>query len=152
MYNNEDIRCASKRVRSCAITVGAGLAPIIALYVLAIVKGSQGWMLAVLLAGFFWLLFMCDLCLLPRVRYLRFLKDMDRGLRRNTPCTPDFLEEEIRIQDGVRVRELHVRTPEGDSRILYVNASKAELLPPMGDEILLESYGRHVVGWKAKDA
>ena len=38
-------------------------------------------------------------------------------------------EGAFQLQDGVRVHALQVRLPDGDSRIFYLNASKAEFLP-----------------------
>ena len=149
MYNNEDIRCASKWVRSCAIRLGLALLLFLEAYVVAAVSGKQMLMLAILLVSFVCLLLAGDLRLMPQVRYLRFLKEMERGLRRTVICLPQFLEEEEQMQDGVRVRALQVRLPDGDSRIFYVNCSKLDFLPAMDTEIELESYGRHVTGWKA---
>lgn len=146
MYGNEDVRDASRRVRICILRLAAVLLPLLAVYVIAIIRDMPGLMLAALLIGFIWLVFAGDVWLTPSLRYARFLKDMQGGLRRSIDCTLESLEDEIRVQDGVRVRQLHVRiSGGGDRRIFYINASKAALLPDMGMRVKLVSFGRHVV-------
>ena len=104
-------------------------------------------MLAALLTGFVLALSLGDLCLLPALRYRRFLREMDRGLRRSLCCTVAGLSEACVMQDGARVRVLEVHLKgDGDSRIFYVHAERASCIPGPGAEIELESFGRHVTG------
>lgn len=146
MYNQNDMQEARRSLNRCCGLLVSMLVPLLAVYVLGIVKGRQGLMLAALLAGFGWAVFICDLKFLPARRYMRFLKEMEIGLRRSMDCTLERLDMQVQIQDGVRVRALHVRlNAGGDSRIFYVNVSKTDFLPQMGTVVRLTGYGRHVV-------
>jgi len=146
MYNSNDMQEARRSLNRCRGLLALIFAPLLAVYVLGIVKGWQGLMLAALLAGFVCAVFICDLKLLPVLRYVRFLKEMKHGLRRSVDCILEDLRTEEQMQDGVQVYALHVRLMEGgDSRIFYLNASKKELLPTMNTKVRLTSYGRHVV-------
>lgn len=145
-YTEKDDICAAARLRRCMIGLCAVLLPLIALYVLAILKGARMGMLAALLAAFVWIVFWGDMHLIPALRYCAFLKEMHRGLRRSTECISEQLEEKEQMQDGVRVRALHVHICDGeDSRIFYVNASHAERCPAMGAQMRVFSYGRHIL-------
>ena len=145
-YTEKDDVCAAARLRRSIIGLCAVLLPLIALYVLAILKGARMGMLAALLAAFAWTVFWRDMRLLPELRCRAFLKELRKGLRRSTECIPVKLEAEEQMQDGVRVRALHVRICDGgDSRIFYVNASHAERLPSMGMRMRISSCGRHIL-------
>ena len=145
MYNQLDMQEARRSLNRCRGLLALIWIPLLAVYVLGIVKGRQGLMLAALLAGFACTVGIGDLKLLPALRYVRFLKEMEKGLRREMICTLDEMETEIQMQDGVRVYALHVRLMDGDSRILYVNVEKAQLLPAAGSRVRITGYGRHVV-------
>ena len=150
MYNQMDMQEARRSLNRCRGLLALVLGPLLAVYVLGIVKGGQGLMLAALLAGFACGVFICDLKLLPAQRYVRFLKEMELGLRRDAVCILDQLEEQPQMQDGIRVHALHVHLAEdGDSRIFYVNTSKLHLLPAMGAKVHMTGYGRHVVDCEA---
>ena len=48
-------------------------------------------------------------------------------------------------QDGAMVLPVHLLlTEEQDERIVYLNASKADLFPKTGTEVLLRCCGRHI--------
>ena len=147
MYNPNDMQEARRSLNRCRGLLALVLMPLLAAYVLGAAKGWQGIMLAALLAGFVCALLIGDLKLLPALRYVRFLKEMENGLRRSVDCTLESLDAEEQMQDGVRVYALHVRLlADGDSRIFYVNVSKSGCLPAMGKRVRLTGYGRHVVG------
>lgn len=149
MYSSMDMQEARRSLNRCCGLLALIVAPLLAVYVLGVLMGWQGLMLAVLLVGFACVVFVCDLKLLPALRYVRFLRDMERGLRRNVDCVLDRMAEDVQLQDGVHVHALHVRLKEGsDSRIFYVNVSKAALLPVMGTEVRITAYGRHVVDFE----
>lgn len=146
MYTRKDEQAAKRRCRRFAFVLLAVLAPLLAVYIAGVLMDHQWLMLASLLAGFICAMIICDLCLLPALRYARFLRDMSCGLRRSAECTLESLDEDAQMQDGVRVRALHVRLcAGGDSRIFYMNLSKIESLPPVGTTVKLTAYGRHVV-------
>lgn len=150
MYGPEDIRNAQRQLRRSTIILLSLPLVMLAAYVAAIVAGSQAAMLAALLMAFVWLVLAGDLIWLPAKRYAKFLREMESGLRRSVVCVPERLEDAVQMQDGVRVRALHVRLEEsGDSRIYYINVSKLYGLPPMGTPVQLMSYGRHVIKCEA---
>jgi len=150
MYGPEDTRNAEKRLRKCTAVLLCVPLALLAVYAFAAVEGRQAMMLAVLLAAFLWLLLAGDLVWLPAKRYARFLREMNKGLRRSALCIPERIEAEAQMQDGVSVHALHVRLKDcGDSRIYYVNRSKLSFMPAMGEKLIITSYGRHVVDWEA---
>ena len=147
LYTQENRRRAERLARKWALILGGAELVLLAAYIAGIALGWRWAMLAALLLAFVAALFLGDLCLLPALRYRKFLRDLDRGLRRSAICTVDSLKEEAGMRDGARVRELQVRlSADGDSRIFYVNADHADQIPEPGAEIELESCGRHVTG------
>ena len=146
LYTQADRQRAEQLARRWALILGGVELVLLAAYVAGIALGQRWMMLAALLLGFVVALFLGDLCLLPALRYRRFLRELDKGLRRSAICTVDCIKEEAGIQDGAQVRELQVRLGDGDSRIFYVNADHAGQIPEPGAEIELESCGRHVTG------
>ena len=146
LYTQADRQRAEQLARRWALILGGVELVLLAAYVAGIALGQRWMMLAALLLGFVVALFLGDLCLLPALRYRRFLRELDKGLRRSAICTVDCIKEETGIQDGAQVRELQVRLGDGDSRIFYVNADHADRIPEPGAQIELESYGRHVTG------
>ena len=146
LYTPEERRRAELLARRWTLILGGAELVLLAAYVVGIALGSRWAMLAALLLGFIAAQFLGDLCLLPALRYRKFLRELDRGLRRSVICTVDSLKEEAVMQDGARVRELQVRLDDGDGRIFYVNAGHAGQIPGPGAEIELESCGRHVTG------
>ena len=146
LYTEGDRTRAERLARRWTLILGGAELVLLAAYVAGIALGRRWMMLAALLLGFIAALFLGDLCLLPALRYRKFLRELETGLRRSAICTVDFLKEEAEMQDGVRVREMQVRLSDGDSRIFYVNVDHADQVPEPGAQIELESYGRHVTG------
>lgn len=148
MYSCEDLKQA-KRVFGYRLGVLlALLTPLTAVYICEIVKGRETMMLAVLLAGFACVVFAGDIWLLSAWRYMRFLREMDRGLRRSVVCVIEHIESKPQMQDGVRVYALQVRLQDGESRIFYLNISKMKQFADAGVRVKLTSYGRHVVDFE----
>ena len=146
LYTEGDRTRAERLARRWTLILGGAELVLLAAYVAGIALGRRWMMLAALLLGFIAALFLGDLCLLPALRYRKFLRELETGLRRSAICTVDFLKPEAEMQDGARVREMQVRLSDGDSRIFYVNADHADQVPEPGAQIELESYGRHVTG------
>ena len=146
LYTQEDRSRAERLARKWTLILGGAELALLAVYVVGIALGRRWMMLAALLLAFAVALFLGDLCLLPALRYRRFLRELDKGLRRRTVCTVDSLKNEAGMQDGALVRKLQVRLRDGDSRIFYVNADHAASIPEPGAQIELESCGRHVTG------
>ena len=146
LYTESDRTRAELLARRWSLILSGAELVLLAAYVAGITLGRRWTMLAALLLAFLLALFLGDLCLLPALRYRKFLRELESGLRRRLVCTVDCLKAEAEMQDGARVRELQVRLNDGDSRIFYVNADHADQIPEPGAQIELESYGRHVTG------
>lgn len=146
LYTEGDRTRAERLARKWTLILGGAELVLLAAYVAGIALGRRWMMLAALLLAFAVALFLGDLCLLPALRYRKFLRELETGLRRSAICTVDSLKPEAEMQDGARVREMQVRLSDGDSRIFYVNVDHADQVPEPGAQIELESYGRHVTG------
>ena len=146
LYTEADRRQAERLARRWALLLGGAELALLTAYVVLILLDLRWAMLAALLLAFAIAVFLGDLCLLPALRYRKFLRELDRGLRRSAVCTVDQLKDASEMRDGARVRELQVRLDDGDSRIFYVNADHADQIPEPGAQIELESCGRHVTG------
>ena len=146
LYTEDDRTRAKQLARRWTLLLGGAELVLLAAYVAGIALGRRWMMLAALLLAFAVALFLGDLCLLPALRYRKFLRELETGLRRSAICTVDSLKPEAELQDGARVREMQVRLSDGDSRIFYVNVDHADQVPEPGAQIELESYGRHVTG------
>ena len=145
MYGERDFSAARRTVLFSAAAISVAAVLILAGYVAAL--AARAYLICVLLALALVILLLAsgELCLLPKLRYLRFLKEMQAGLRRQIHCRIQEMDGQIQLQDGVRVHALQVLLPDGDSRIFYLNASKTEFLPALQSDCLLVSYGRHIV-------
>lgn len=148
MYSCEDLKQAKRVFGRRLGVLLALLTPLTALYICEIVKGRETVMLAVLLAGFACAVFAGDIWLLSAWRYMRFLREMGKGLRRSTACVIEHIEPKPQMQDGVRVYALQARLKDGESRIFYLNVSKAKRFADVGTRVKLTSYGRHVVDFE----
>lgn len=146
LYTDGERKRAERLARKWALTLGGVELMLLTAYVAGILLDLRWAMLAALLLGFVAALLLGDLCLWPALRYQRFLRELDEGLRRRAICTVDGLRDAVEMRDGARVRELQVRLSDGDSRIFYVNADCAAWIPEPGARIELESCGRHVTG------
>lgn len=145
MYSDADFRAADRRAGAWMLRLCAMLIPLLGVYVMGAVLDVYTLMLVSLLAAWICCVVMVDFFLLPALRYRRFLRELQRGMRRNTRCILRSLEDELQQQDGVQVYALHVELPNGDSRIFYVNAAKLEYLTEMNQWVTLTSCGRHVL-------
>lgn len=151
LYCEEDLRKAQAEVRRYGLYLGAGLALFLAMYVVAILKFSEIVMLMILLAGLVFALPLGMLKLWPAMRYRNFVRDLLRGLRRESAGLVDFIEEQEQMQDGARVYGLQLRLEGGDTRIFYLNVSKAANFPEPGAKIKIGSFGRHICCFERVD-
>ena len=168
MYSESDIDQINAKIRRNWLVLGPLLAVILAGYIYALKTGVE-W-----LAMVFGPLLFVAACygllayVMPNTRYRAFLQDMQAGLSRDLKCTVVEIAGEAELQDGAMVLPVRVRLPheEGkaarhassaaerlnlaaeddtqDERIVYLNASKRELFPEPGAEVLLHCYGRHI--------
>lgn len=145
MYGEQDFAAARRALRNSALAFGAVLLALLAGYAAALIAGAYRPCVLLALGMMVWMLAAGEMCLLPRKRYHRFLQEMQKGLRRETQCEILGMDAKVQLQDGVHVHAVQVRLEDGDSRIFYLNASKAEFLPEPGTRCRLVSYGRHVL-------
>lgn len=146
MYTQVDFDQAKAQVKKYMIILFAGIAVFLAVYIAAIIMGSEIMMLIDAILMLLYIMPVLGMWLIPAVRYKGFLREIETGLSRETLCAIEGVDGEIQQQDGARVKDVHVRlAKDDDTRIFYVNVSKAELLPPVGTAVKLESSGRHIV-------
>lgn len=83
--------------------------------------------------------------LIPCLRYRGFLADMREGLSREMVGSVVAVSEDPEPHDGALVLPVRILlTEEQDERIVYLNASKREMMPPSGTEARFRLYGRHI--------
>ena len=145
MYTQQDMIEITRRLKKYGAITGVIEAIMIAGYVLGLVKR---WQAMVMVFGG---LIFCALCymfvmyLLPCIRYRNFLRDMNTGLGREIEGTIVEISGNEDLQDGVRVLPVRILLKsEDDERIVYLNASKADLFPKEGVDVRLSCYGRHI--------
>lgn len=144
MYSEKDFKNIQREIRSLSIGMGAVFALFLAAYLIAIVKFGQWAMLAVLLAGFFVLTPVAALRLRPLLRYCAFIRDVLGGTRHGADGTISAMDDEVQMQDGVRVYEVRLRSSDGDERIFYINISKINDAVKPGAVVHVEHFGRHI--------
>lgn len=146
-YEPADLRAAKRAVRRRIGALASALIVFLAGYVYFILLRLQWAMLALLLAAFVLTLFFSAMVLLPAVRYLRFLREMEKGIHRKLDCRIVSCSDTSEMQDGVRVFPLEIVLVQGgDTRIMYIDAAKREHILPIGPAVTLHSYGRHIIG------
>lgn len=95
------------------------------------------------------LIFTTDLCLMPVVRYGRFLRDIHNGLQRTTVGTLVRLGEDEVYEDGVYFSELMINiyenmSEEGERRFL-LDRSKPRPQALLGGDVRVTSQGSIVL-------
>ena len=175
MYSERDMLEVNYRIRRIWVALIPVLAVFAALFVFALVKRNHALALAsapMLIVAFIYG-FVAHLW--PNLRYRRFLRDLDSGLSRDVRGVIVAVSDEAELQDGamvlpVRVQVENENAPTGTSalseriqrlesnedtreeRIVYVNASKREWLPPVATEVTLHCFGRHIKAVEAETA
>ena len=145
MYSEQDMREIKGRIDRYLAILLPGMAVILALIVLGYAKRVQWLAMGGMALMAVWVCFGLIFLLWPCVQYRRFLRDMQTGLSREMVGTVVSIAGEPEPQDGARVLPVHLLlTEEQDERIVYLNASKREMMPPPGAEVRLKLYGRHI--------
>ena len=145
MYSEDDFRAIDRRIARCRIALIPVLAAFAALAALGYVKRVKwlalGGLALLAAAAFFGVAFF----LWPCLRYRGFLRDMREGLSREMVGSVVSVADAPEPQDGARVLPVHILlTEERDERIIYLNASKRDKIPPVGTEARFKLYGRHI--------
>ena len=164
MYTDQDMNDINARIRRGVIVLAPILLAILVAYVYALATRMK-W-LAVVAGPLLFVVACYGLLakLLPNVRYRRFLRDMDSGLSRELRGTIVAISDAAELQDGAMVLPVRVRLEEDDTeesaqahrlavetgedahseRVVYLNASKRDMLPGPGSAVRLNCFGRHI--------
>ena len=145
MYSEDDFRAIDRRIariRAALIPVLTVFAALAALgYVKRVKWLALGGLSMLAAAACFGISFF----LWPCLRYRGFLRDMEEGLSREMTGSVVSVADTPEPQDGARVLPVHIfLTEERDERIVYLNASKRDMMPPVGTEARFKLYGRHI--------
>jgi len=145
VYTEQDRQAIRQKIKKYWIIAAAAEIVIIAVWVLSMKYRIEP---LAYVSGIGIFAFFCALwCMLlgPAMRYNGFLKDMQEGESRVLEGSIAKIDEEIELQDGVRVHAVHMVLKESqDERIVYLNVSKREMMPVEGVEVKLNCFGRHI--------
>ena len=169
MYSERDMLEINGRIRRGWLVLTPILAVCAAAFVFALVKRNHALALAsapllivVFIYGFIAYLW-------PNLRYRRFLQDMQNGLSRDMRGVIVEISEKAELHDGAmvlpvrvllsgsdgdagrgtsalseRIRQLEAGEDTREERIVYLNASKRDMLPPAGSAVTMHCFGRHI--------
>ena len=145
MYSEDDFRLIDRRIARCRAALIPVLIALAALSALGYVRRMKwlavGGLVTLAAAACFGIAFF----LWPCLRYRGFLRDMQEGLSREMTGRVVSVADAPEPQDGARVLPVHILlTEEQDERIIYLNASKRDKMPPVGTEARFKLYGRHI--------
>ena len=169
MYSERDMLEVNGRIRRGWLVLAPVLAVFAAAFVFALVKRNHA--LALVAAPLLIVAFIYGFVahLWPNLRYRRFLQDMANGLSRDVRGVIVNVAEAAELQDGAmvlpvriqltddnsgaqngasalseRIQQLEAGEDTREERIVYMNASKRDLLPPVGTTVTLHCFGRHI--------
>ncbi len=169
MYSERDMLEVNGRIRRGWLVLVPVLAIFAAAFVFALVKRNHALALAALPLLIVAFIYGFVAHLWPNLRYRRFLQDMANGLSRDVRGVIVNVADAAELQDGAMVLPVRVQLTGADSgaqnaasalseriqqleagedtreeRILYLNASKRDRLPPVGAAVTLHCFGRHI--------
>jgi len=169
MYSERDMLEVNGRIRRGWLVLVPVLAIFAAAFVFALVKRNHALALAALPLLIVAFIYGFVAHLWPNLRYRRFLQDMANGLSRDVRGVIVNVADVAELQDGAMVLPVRVQLTGADSgaqnaasalserihqleagedtreeRILYLNASKRDRLPPVGAAVTLHCFGRHI--------
>ena len=144
MYGEADFTVIERRIRRNWIVWVSVVALCLVLFVLGLARRVPGLTylsaVAAAVAGCFGFLY----CQLPCLRYRGFLRDLRDGLSREMAGEIVSIADTLEPQDGAMVLQVHLRLDDGEC-IVYLNAAKRDLFPPVGSRVQLKLCGRHVL-------
>ena len=145
MYTERDMADIRRRIRRDGLALALATAALLAAYVAGILLRVKPLMLAAGVLLVMAVIFFVSFFLLPDLRYRRFLVEMGEGLMHEAAGSVLSVSGEPEYQDGARVLRVHLMLDEPrDERILYLNASKRDMMPPTGTQARFKLYGRHI--------
>ena len=145
MYSEKDYADIARRVRKNWLLWTPVLLGLLALMIVGLAVRVK-W-LAVSAAGVLGAaaVFAFTFCQLPCLRYRSFLQDLREGLNREMTGEIVSIAQKPELQDGARVLPVILKIPDGDERIVYLNASKRQAFPEPGASVRLKLCGRHIL-------
>lgn len=145
MYTERDMRQINARLRKNALVLAPVLAALLGVYVWALTT-ERLWL--AMIAGPLLFVAVCYgilAYLWPNLRYRGFLRDMEAGLSRELRGTIVEISETPQLQDGAMVLPVRIFLDDKqDEHIVYLNASKRDMLPGVGAAVRLSCFGRHI--------
>lgn len=169
MYSERDMLEVNGRIRRGWLVLTPVLAVCAAAFVFALVKRNHALALVSAPLLIVALIYGIIAYLWPNLRYRRFLQDMRDGLSRDVRGMIVEISEEAELHDGAmvlpvrvllsgtdgnaasgtsalseRIRQLEAGEDTREERIVYLNASKRDMLPPAGAAVTLHCFGRHI--------
>ena len=169
MYSERDMLDVNYRIRRGWLVLLPVLAVFAAAFVFALVKRNHALALAALPVLIVAFIYGFVAYLWPNLRYRRFLRDMANGLSRDVRGVIVNVADEAELQDGAmvlpvrlqltkvnsdaqngasalseRIQQLEAGEDTREERIVYLNASKQDRLPPVGTAVTLHCFGRHI--------
>lgn len=169
MYSDRDMLEINLRIRRGWLVLAPVLAIFAGAFVFALVKRNHTLALAALPLLIVTFIYGFVAYLWPNLSYRRFLKDMANGLSRDVRGVIVNVADEAELQDGAmvlpvrvqlievnggaqngtsalseRIQQLEAGEDTREERILYLNASKRDRLPPTGATVTLHCFGRHI--------
>ena len=169
MYSDRDMLEVNFRIRRGWLVLAPVLAVFAAAFVLALVKRNHTLALAALPLLIVTFIYGFVAHLWPNLRYRRFLQDMANGLSRDVQGVIVNVADAAELQDGAivlpvrlqlteiksdgqngistlseRIQQLEAGEDTREERIVYLNASKRDRLPPVGTTVTLKCFGRHI--------
>lgn len=149
MYDESDIKRNRLMLRKESLRLAFFVLP----GIVAIAVGfARRWLwlavLGAILIGWT-LIFLLEMKLLPAVRYDRFLRAMQSGLRRKTAGMLVHVEDDLSYEDGLWMRRVLINVhedggPEGE-RLFFLDAAKPVPEALMGKDVILTSFDRYIV-------
>lgn len=177
MYSERDMTEINGRIRRGWLVLIPVLVLFAALFGYALVKRNHALALSALPLMIVALIYGVVACLWPNLRYRRFLQDMQYGLSRSVQGVIVDISDEAELQDGAmvlpvrvrlagtdadtskgtsalseRIRQLEAGDDTREERIVYLNASKRDWLPPQGTAVTLHCFGRHIRSVEVEEA
>ena len=145
MYSDQDCIEIRNRLRKNWAVLAPLLIVILAIYIVALRRRIE-W-LAMIMGPLLFVAacFGIIAYIYPTAKYRHFLQELQTGLTREMRGTIVSISDSPEEQDGAMVLPVHLLLmEEQDERIVYLNASKADLIPEIGSEVLLRCCGRHI--------
>jgi len=169
MYSERDMLEVNYRIRRGWLVLAPVLSVFAAAFAFALVKRNHTLALVALPLLIVAFIYGFVAYLWPNLRYRRFLLDMANGLSRDVRGVIVNVADEAELQDGAMVLPVRVQLTEAErgsqngasalserlqqleagedtreERIVYLNASKRDRLPPVGRTVTLHCFGRHI--------